>query len=763
LITKLRQFGFIAEEDGFFLRYRGYIAIAYIVGIILHALHGKTYEMTELAQILYDKGFCLGGRDKVFSYHEKLVGRFLEDLTRLQLLKYDNSKYSVSEEDERCRFACNCLSKIIDLGSLHSKSELEETIECFRSNLALEKFSIGYLMEKLSSSTLGRAKSILSSSSSSDKFFLNSLKTKQKKAISEKDMLASAAYWQLSASIYEEEGNLEKLDFCKSRSFISLAIFWKYNNDLTRAAKYYEKASEIMSRYPRYSKNAMLQLANSLECKGKNSVNEGNFGEASAFYTKASELFSNLGMDKESTFCKFRNLESQARENAFREEFLVASELMNKAALVIKGAIEKYYWSCLAYAKVYEARHLEKVEDFQEASKCHVEASRLFEKAGLSNASSVSRAHSLQCKAFFLRNSRAPYKDIAEACLEAANCYAEVQAIEAAKVCEADSLKYQGLDAVQKANWADAISLFEKGRMICRELAFYCGDPFKRDSYETGATWFEAMRMEAMADEKLITTINKKGDLSEVAKLLAHAADLFTRVGDYKHAEIDSSFMIIAMAIDAFHKGDVVNANSLLQEAKRRLPEDFVFSILEDKVKVGWQPLRYTVGIMKDFDAYARKIETEKGFSFESRMRELIRKILPQYDKIEPKTFQPEEDEIGIVFKDSSPIEIDAVGTREQTDNLFMLVAEIKNISKPVGRQDMALFLRKLEFIEKRYSKITKLQGLKKHIIENKLFMSISGFDFDAKTLAEKNNIKIYDKAEINELLKKHHMFRVLG
>jgi hypothetical protein len=213
LITKLRQFGFIAEEDGFFLRYRGYIAIAYIVGVILHALHGKTYEMTELAQILYDKGFCLDGKDKIFSYHEKLVGRFLEDLTRLQLLKRDDSKYSVNEEDKRCRFACNCLSKIIDLGSLHSKSELEETIERFRSNLALEKFSIGYLMEKLPPSTLERAKSILSSSSSSDKFFLNSLKTKQEKTISEKDMLASAAYWQLSATVYEEEGNLERLDF----------------------------------------------------------------------------------------------------------------------------------------------------------------------------------------------------------------------------------------------------------------------------------------------------------------------------------------------------------------------------------------------------------------------------------------------------------------------------------------------------------------------------------------------------------------------
>jgi hypothetical protein len=146
------------------------------------------------------------------------------------------------------------------------------------------------------------------------------------------------------------------------------------------------------------------------------------------------------------------------------------------------------------------------------------------------------------------------------------------------------------------------------------------------------------MRTEAMADEKLIAMVSKKGDLTEVAKLLAYAADLFTRVGDYKHAEIDSSFMIITMAIDAFHKGDVVNANSFLQEAKQRLPKDFVFSILEDKVKAGWEPLRYTLEIMKDFDAYARKIETEKGFSFESRMRELIRKMLPQYPEIESKT-----------------------------------------------------------------------------------------------------------------------------
>jgi hypothetical protein len=761
LIQKLKNFGFIGEENGYFLRYRGYHAILYFISEIVQTLCEKTCENEELVKTFYDEGFCLGGSSKDSALHAKLLHAFLEDLTRLNLLKCEGSKYSASEEEERCKFACCCMSKLIVMGSLRSRSELEETIDFMSGSLSLEKLSIGYLMEKLTGSTLTRAKAILSSSASSDRFFSDILKMKQKSAISEKDWVASAAYWQLEAAAYEEERDLEKFDFCKSRSFISLAIFWKRSKDLGRAAKYYERASEIMAKYPGYSRNATLQLANSLMCKGKKAELEENFSEGSVFYTKASELFAKLGMNKESIFCEFRNLECQAHENAAREEFLVSSEFMNKAASIMKGVIDNYYWSCLASAKVFEARHLERVDEFAAAAKCQLEASEFYEKADLPIPSFRSRAHSFQSKAFALKNSKAPYSEIAKACLEASAYYVKSHSFEAAKVCEADSLKYQGLDALGKAEWTNAISFSNQGKMAYRELVFYCDDPRSGASYRNGETWFEAMRVEVIADQKLLAAINKKEDLSEVEKLLAHAADLFTRVGDYKHAEIDSSLIFITSAIDAFHKGNVAKANSLIEEAKQRLPPDFVFSILEDKVKQEWQPLRYTVEIMKDFDTYARKIESEKGFSFESRMRELIKKMHSEYHAIEPKSFKPEKDEIGVVFKDETPVEIDAVGTRESADNMFLLVSEMKNISNQIGKQDVELFLKKVEFIEKRYSKIAKLQGLKKAMIENKLIMSTSNFDLDAKSRAEKNNIKIYEKSEINKLLQKHHMFRI--
>ena len=269
------------------------------------------------------------------------------------------------------------------------------------------------------------------------------------------------------------------------------------------------------------------------------------------------------------------------------------------------------------------------------------------------------------------------------------------------------------------------------------------------------------MIVETTAHNLLLTKIPKQEKLGEASQLLTRAAELFTKINDNKHALISSTFVMVTMAIDAFHEGDRKTAASLIKEAKSRLPSDFVFSMFEKDVKAGWHPLRYTMTMLKDFNKYARQVDTEKGFSFESRVRELLRKKYQQYQNIESKILLPEEKEIGIVFEDNTPIEIDAIGTYTIENRNHILIAEIKNITKDVGKDEIIKFLKKIDFIGKRYGTIARLQSLQKPIIDKKLFVSASDFDSNAVSIAEKNDIQLIRKQEIRDLMKKFQIYPI--
>jgi hypothetical protein len=65
----------------------------------------------------------------------------------------------------------------------------------------------------------------------------------------------------------------------------------------------------------------------------------------------------------------------------------------------------------------------------------------------------------------------------------------------------------------------------------------------------------------------------------------------------------------------------------------------FLHSVLDSEVNVGWEPLRYALAMLESFDKYALRLEKEKGYSFESRARDLLRKMFGQFESIEEKTF----------------------------------------------------------------------------------------------------------------------------
>ena len=762
LLKKLHYNRFIEIKKGIYqLTRKGFEAILRAVNSILKSVDESPSKYLELSESLYNKGLCLSGATRDYRLHEKMVKSFLETLASAGFLHFDGLYYSIADEEIRGSICYGILKGLVENGYVQTKRELEELIS-FIGEYSLSKgFSLSYVMSKCDPATKDNLNQILSRFDFKERPLIELIRKKAAETIAKKDWLESAAYWQLESSLHEEKRDTQWVDYCRARCYASLAIFCKRNHDLREAAKYYEKAWEVMSKYPESSKNADLQLANALECRARNCISENNFQEASLFYEQASDLFKKINREKESVYCKFRALQSQARQQAFFGEFATASKIIEEAGNIIKPFDEKYYLGAIAESYWFRGDYAYRSNDLSETSRNYREAAELYRKSGQERFYYRNLARAIQIEAIALTDSRAPYIEIAEKWRSAAENYSKASSIESSMICQADYLKNLGLDAKIKSDWSKAVDCFSQAKIIYRELIYSCENPESKRNYMSGELWFDAMIMETNAYKRLLDAIPRQEELAEVARMLAHAADLFTRVGDIKHAEIDSTFIMVTVAIDEFHKGNIPKATSLIYDARSRLPQDFVFSMFEDEIKPEWQPFRYTVEMLKSFDKYTRRIETEKGFSFESRVRELVSKIFSQYTKIEAKVFEPENDEVGIVFKDKSPIEIDAFGILKLENRYNILLAETKNLSEPVGKGEILKFVNKVKFIEVRYGKISRLESLQKPLVIDKLFFSYSGFLNDAESLAEKNGVKIFNKEQIIDLMRKHSLFPI--
>ena len=177
-------------------------------------------------------------------------------------------------------------------------------------------------------------------------------------------------------------------------------------------------------------------------------------------------------------------------------------------------------------------------------------------------------------------------------------------------------------------------------------------------------------------------------------------------------------------------------------------------------------------------------MELDKGPSFEARIRDIVSRFdnrnifdkegkifgepnknpqtLHKYISVERKNFMPEEDEIGIVFSDNTPIEMEVVAERLQSNRCYLLMAECKfRPNAFVGKNDIILLSKKRNFLQKRYEKMANLQGLNKPIIEECWFISIGGFMDEAIKEAKRNDIKIIDKNGINLIFKEFKEFQI--
>jgi len=545
----------------------------------------------------------------------------------------------------------------------------------------------------------------------------------------------------------------------RARGYVAMAISCKRKRLFAKAAKFYELASELFSRDPSRVTTARLLLANSLNCKAIVALKEKNFSESCGFFEEAEKIFEELGKPKEAVFCKAKKLEAQSREFEAIEDYEKASELLSKAAEALGETNKKLSASYQATSLVCLANSLKKVENYEPAAKYFEDAAEKFKQLGDSVHEAMCRGGAAECKAFQWKlDVNKGYDEIAQAFFKAAEHYEKARAPHAL-VCQADAHKYLGLDAKTRGARKEAEEYFAKAKTFLYEMLHRADSLRSKEFFGSGVLWYEGISIATRAENLLLQNIQKKQRMNGVVNLLARGASLFARSGDTKQAEIVSGLINFAIAIDAFHEGDIPRANAFVEEAKATLPPRFLHSVLKSEITSGWQPLRYALTMLQSFDSYRRKLETEKGFSFESRVRDLLRKMYPQYEKIEEKTFKPEEDEIGIVFKDKSPIEIDALGTQQKDNKLLLLVGEAKNLSKPVSFGEASKFLKKVQFVERRYEKITSLLSKDKPKIEHKVFVSRGPLISSAKDLLIKNNVNVIEGESLDKLFKKHHLF----
>jgi len=594
----------------------------------------------------------------------------------------------------------------------------------------------------------------------SERFTLaQTIRERAKNSLNKRDHLAAAAYWQLEAKLHTDEKIME---YCLSQSYIQLAIFSKRNGFLSEAAEYYEAAYNILSKDPSSTNSAKLQLANSLDCKARVALKEGSFQDAVNFFEQVSQLFRQIGKSREAIFFEAKKLEAQARERENSQEFFSASELFAKASQITEKVAEMRSIKYNAFSLLNKGRYEEEQENFKAAMEYFEQASKLFQKINDPNEQAWCKGAALECKAYMLKlDPKQPFSEVAKTFHEAAEQYAKTPFKEWGIPPEADAYKYFGLDAKVRGSFQEAAEYFTKAKTLYLKLLRHAKTSQAKEIYMRSETWCEGIEIATKAEKELLAAIPRKESMGDVLKLLAHAADLLSKSGDDKHAEMVSGLMLFVTSIEAFHNEDIPKANLLVQEARERLPAEFVHSILKDEVNVRWQPLRYALEMLKTFNKYSRRLETEKGYSFESRIRELLRKKYRQYDEIEGKVFTPEDDEIGIVFKDKTPIEIDVIGMRKQGNKYFILVGEIKNLTKLIVPNDIEKFLRKIQFIEKRYERVARLQSMDKPEIEKKLYISASGFMPAAQGMAIRNNVEIMDKDSIRKLFRELHLFPI--
>ena len=733
---------------------KGALGFLYVLADITARIAEGQKFSRDIAEEMLAEGICFGGLTGDTSNHRSIIQAILADMARAGVVHVDRGKFELSQKDQRAQKTCEAIVYLFSRIVLRGRDRVDNLLSSFKEAFGVEEIHARSLIELARNTNNFRSARLLLDHLSQVDFPIEEiLSDLRDDAADKKDNVARAALACLEAQVTTDERRRMKLN---SESWIGLAVFCKNIGLLSKAKDFYLKASEILTEYPEYG-NAKVQIANSLECERKIRLREGDYERAIQICSDEETAWTELGRTKEAVYCKCMKLEMQSRATEDIGDSLRASKIMRQCSELASALSKERKLSCLAVSMEFEAQHFRRLGNYNEQAKRFEAAANFYEELKDIKRANRLLGQAYQAKAIDLRqNLTCSFAEIASEFLKAKEKYALAECEEAAKICESDYCRYMGLDAKQNAKYDTATSYFVKGQSILRELAGFF--PMNRTRYILSGQYFEAIILETTAEKNMLSRIPRRESLVEQINQFKRVGDIFAQLGDDKHAEINYCLAVILMAVESFHAGDNDRANQLLSGAKQRIPADFTYAMLEDQVSENWQPLRYALHMIEEFNRYSRKIETEKGFSFESRVREILKREYSLYRDIDSKSFIPSDDEVGIVFPDRSPIEIDAFGLREDQRKLHLLIGEVKNQQQPVDTRAIDHFRKKMEFVRRRYSKNAKLESLIGSELEFPLYVSRSGFRSDALDRARSVHLLTIDKDKINAIAAKHGM-----
>jgi len=741
-------------RDEYVVTFKGAEALLCVIGEIVKRLAEGWKAAEAIAEEMHRDGICFAGLGNDIASHYRFVELTLSDLLGAGIVNRREKYFALSPIDEREKKAGESVVKLLPQLMPRRWDILDRLLSDFKYAFDLDNLSVRFLIQLARREGRLSLAQFLERVGRGDPSIEELIDDGRRDAFRQDDKLKEAALACLRAHFSDNERTRDKL---YSEVWIGLAVFCKQNGVMSRARDFYQMAYEVLKKYPEHSSSAKRQLANSLGCDRRIKMEKGDFQGAMQSCSEEEAIWHSLGMAREKTFCECMKLEIQAHAAEQMGNYLEASELWKHCSKLSSTLSKKRATAYLAKSLELEGKHFEKLGDHLESSRRFEKAANYYAESNDARRANIALGSAHQSKAMGYKDDpRHSFGEVASEFLLAKEKYDLAEYPEPAKVCESDYYKYKGLDARGNGNYDDAIKDFQQGRLLQYRIAE--SFTIRASKYLVGAKWFEGIILETEVERDAPTLIPNRDSLDDCMRKLRQAGDIFSEIGDENHAQIDYCLSIILMAVDHFHARRIGEANQALAAAKHELPDEFSAVLLQDQISDSWQPLRYTLKMIEEFNKYSRKIETEKGFSFESRVREVLRREYSNYSDIESRAFTPDDDEVGIVFPDKTPIEIDALGIRQDHGKIRLLIGEIKNQNKPIDLDEINLLRRKTEFMKCRYSKIAKLQSLSGVEVEHLVFISRSGFTSRLYDEARPVDVLLLKKGEINEMMKRHRM-----
>jgi len=534
---------------------------------------------------------------------------------------------------------------------------------------------------------------------------------------------------------------------------------------------YEEKMREAESiwRYLGNDKNANWCRANIESHLATQYFKHKNYAEAMIHYNKASEIFSNIGLENQAKFNKacFLLAEACTFKNTDPKK---ATSLADEASKIFQeGGFQKESLRAKADSFFYHALANFREGKFQEAKTDFLKAAEVSEKLGLEKDNFYYRAYAFQCDYRIAKLNRDVEAAI-EALQEASSLFYRAGAKEAYFATMGDLLRLKGLKKKSEGNYEEAIKYFQEAQDNYRKAVEV--SKHHKSKHELSAEYMEALVLSTKADYAFVFSQH----LEEACRLYLESSEKYKKLGDESSASFCTNVGLLLKAYMNKEWERVARICENLHQYYEEKGSTTPLSIVHNIVKmVSMMIARRQEEIMREI------YEEDRGYMFEAYVRELISKfdgrripgqliglksdeiILHRYEEVKRGYFEPEDDEVGIVFNDKSIIEIDVLAERIERERRYILVGECKCTRKPITTSDLELLERKAKFLELRYNKIARLENKPRPIIEEKWFITTSHFEDKCFEYAKQHNIKLIDLEKLNNLLKEFGMKRLKG